>query len=187
LTHAAVVPAKFVAQSSFLAAPCRVTGQSEATQEHLFGHYVSGVSLHGEHLVIGHEGINLIPLNLDKNDILIYFVERGEVVKTLTVSELVTNRSSRKRTASHLLWGSYLGIDEDGHFGVEQYVGDQLGHHRMGDSKVQQRLARFQKSYPDVDLTEEVNPTDAAAAPAAGRKPCFGVAFPDSCEGLSPS
>jgi hypothetical protein len=73
----------------------------------------------GEHLVIGHEGINLLPLNLDKNDILIYFVKRGEVVKTVTVSELVKNRSRLKRTASHLLWGSYLGIDEDGHFGVE--------------------------------------------------------------------
>lgn len=73
----------------------------------------------GEHLVIGHEGINLLPLNLDKNDILIYFVKRGEVIKTVTVSELVKNRTSLKRTASHLLWGSYLGIDEDGHFGVE--------------------------------------------------------------------
>ncbi len=73
----------------------------------------------GEHLVIGHEGINLLPLNVDKDDILIYFVKRGEVVNTVTVSEVVTNRSHLKRTASHLLWGSYLGFDEDGHFGVE--------------------------------------------------------------------
>ncbi len=36
---------------------------------------------------------------------------------------------------------------------VEQYVADQLGHHRMADPNVQQRLARFQKSYPDVDLS----------------------------------
>jgi len=37
---------------------------------------------------------------------------------------------------------------------VEQYVGDQLGHHRMADPDVQQRLARFQKSYPGVDLSQ---------------------------------
>lgn len=36
---------------------------------------------------------------------------------------------------------------------VERYVADQLGHHQMCDSEVQQRLARFQKSYPDVDLS----------------------------------
>ena len=37
---------------------------------------------------------------------------------------------------------------------VEQYVADQLGHHRMADPDVQQRLARFQKSYPGVDLSQ---------------------------------
>jgi len=37
---------------------------------------------------------------------------------------------------------------------VENYVADQLGHHRMADPDVQQRLARFQKSYPDVDLSK---------------------------------
>ncbi len=36
---------------------------------------------------------------------------------------------------------------------VERYVADQLGHHRMADPNVQQRLTRFQKSYPEVDLS----------------------------------
>ena len=36
---------------------------------------------------------------------------------------------------------------------VEQYVSDQLGHHRMADPNVQQRLMRFQKSYSHVDLS----------------------------------
>jgi REP element-mobilizing transposase RayT len=40
---------------------------------------------------------------------------------------------------------------------VEDYVATQLGHHRMADPRVQQRLARFQKRPPNVDL----------------RKPCF--------------
>jgi REP element-mobilizing transposase RayT len=42
---------------------------------------------------------------------------------------------------------------------VEQYVADQLGHHRMADVNLQQRLERFQQCYPDVDLS----------------KPCFGA------------
>jgi REP element-mobilizing transposase RayT len=36
---------------------------------------------------------------------------------------------------------------------VEQYVADQLGHHRAADPDVQRRLARYQKSYPAVDLS----------------------------------
>jgi len=35
---------------------------------------------------------------------------------------------------------------------VEDYVAKQLGRHRMADPGVQQRLARFQRDYPDVDL-----------------------------------
>ena len=37
---------------------------------------------------------------------------------------------------------------------VEEYVANQLGHHRMADPRVQERLAEFQKSYPLVDLTK---------------------------------
>ena len=35
---------------------------------------------------------------------------------------------------------------------VEEYVEDQLGHHKMADPAVQQRLKRYQQSFPGVDL-----------------------------------
>jgi REP element-mobilizing transposase RayT len=37
---------------------------------------------------------------------------------------------------------------------VENYVASQLEHHQMADSRIQERLARFQKSYPHVDLSK---------------------------------
>jgi len=37
---------------------------------------------------------------------------------------------------------------------VEDYVAGQLGHHRMAEPGIQQGLAQFQRSYPDVDLRE---------------------------------
>ena len=37
---------------------------------------------------------------------------------------------------------------------VEKYLADQLGHHRMADLAVQQRMGRFQRTYPDVDLSK---------------------------------
>jgi REP element-mobilizing transposase RayT len=39
---------------------------------------------------------------------------------------------------------------------VENYVASQLGHHRMADDRVQQRLAAFQLAFPEVDLSESV-------------------------------
>ena len=37
---------------------------------------------------------------------------------------------------------------------VENYVAQQLGHHRIPDANVQDRLAEFQLEFPDVDLGE---------------------------------
>jgi REP element-mobilizing transposase RayT len=37
---------------------------------------------------------------------------------------------------------------------VEAYVANQLGHHRMADDRVEQRLARFQLQFPEVDLSQ---------------------------------
>jgi len=37
---------------------------------------------------------------------------------------------------------------------VEDYVANQLGHHRMADSRMQERLAKFQLTFPEVDLSQ---------------------------------
>jgi REP element-mobilizing transposase RayT len=37
---------------------------------------------------------------------------------------------------------------------VEAYLADQLGHHRMADERVRERLAQFQLSFPEVDLSQ---------------------------------
>jgi len=39
---------------------------------------------------------------------------------------------------------------------VEQYVSDQLGHHRMADPRMQARLAQYQLEFPGVDLSRPV-------------------------------
>ncbi len=39
---------------------------------------------------------------------------------------------------------------------VEQYVSDQLGHHRMADARIQARLARYQLAFSDADLSQPV-------------------------------
>jgi hypothetical protein len=78
--------------------------------------YLSG---DGEHLVVGHNGGNLLPLNVTDDDIMAYFVRKGEVIHTLTLHDLVKSKAAMKRTASHYHWGEYLGINEDGLFRVQ--------------------------------------------------------------------
>jgi REP element-mobilizing transposase RayT len=39
---------------------------------------------------------------------------------------------------------------------VEDYVAKQLAHHPMADSRVQDQLLQYQKSFPDVDLSQPV-------------------------------
>lgn len=78
--------------------------------------YLSG---DGEHLVVGHNGGNLLPLNVKDDDIMAYFVRKGEVIHTLTLHDIVKSKDAMKRTASHYHWGEYLGIDEDGRFRVQ--------------------------------------------------------------------
>jgi hypothetical protein len=73
----------------------------------------------GEHLVAGHDGINLLPLKVIKDEPMIRFFRRGELLNTVTLGQLLKNQSSLKRTASHYLWGSYLGLDKKGHYVVE--------------------------------------------------------------------
>ena len=80
----------------------------------------------GEHLVVGNGGINLLPLNVTKDEPMIDFFKRGEHIKTVTLGELLKDRSSLKRTVSHYLWGNYLGLDENGHYVVETVEGRKL-------------------------------------------------------------
>jgi len=73
----------------------------------------------GEHLIVGHGGINLLPLNVTKDEPMIRFFKKEKLINTVTLGELLKDQSSLKRTVSHYLWGSYLGLDEKGHYVVK--------------------------------------------------------------------
>lgn len=87
---------------------------------------VAHLSDDGEHLVVGNGGINLLPLNVTKNEAMIKFYTKGKLIKTVTLGELVEKQSSLKRTASHYLWGNYLGLDVKGRYVVETVEGRKL-------------------------------------------------------------
>jgi hypothetical protein len=66
----------------------------------------------GEHIAIGYGGLNLIPLNAPDSLEMIAFWERGRKVKSVSLHEIVPDRSIMSRTVSHYCWGSIFRVNE---------------------------------------------------------------------------
>jgi hypothetical protein len=72
---------------------------------------VAVLSDDGEHLVVGFEGINLLPLDYHQDQVMLWFYRRGKLLRTVTLGQLVKDFGRLQRTASHYYWGRYLGFD----------------------------------------------------------------------------
>lgn len=86
-------------------------------------HRVMYLADDGEHLVTGHEGINLVPLRKPLGVEILAFWRRGKAVRAYRLSDLVASKKSLQRTASHYRWGSYEGFDAAGDFHVSTVEG----------------------------------------------------------------
>lgn len=84
---------------------------------------VASLSNDGEHLVVGYDGMNLVRLDVEMDDVMIYFFRKGELINYVTLGELVKSKSSLKKTASHYLWGGFHGLNQDGNYVVETVEG----------------------------------------------------------------
>lgn len=73
----------------------------------------------GEHFVTGYWGFNLLALKAGPNTTMITFWRRGELVRKVALSEIISNLSNLRRTASHYFWGYTVGFDEGGRFLVQ--------------------------------------------------------------------
>jgi hypothetical protein len=72
------------------------------------------ISEDGQTLVTGYPGGNLLSRDYQPGDALVTFHRHGPalrqvVVRTVTVAELIADRSKLRRTASHYLWGDLIG------------------------------------------------------------------------------
>jgi hypothetical protein len=119
---------------------------------------VANLTDDGEHLVVGNGGINLLPLNVTKNEAMIEFFKRGKLISTVTLGELLKDQSNLQRTVSHYAWGNYLGLDEKGHYIVETVEGRKLAF----DVPTGKRLT-YEALTPAKDNTEAEKQALAAA------------------------
>lgn len=72
----------------------------------------------GKHLVIGYDGMNLIPVDYTADMVMITFVREGTVIREVKLKNLITDFRKLVRTVSHYYWGSFDGFDKSGNFAV---------------------------------------------------------------------
>lgn len=89
-------------------------------------HRVAYVSDDGEHLVIGFDGVNLVPVDDPEQVRIVQFWNRGKLTKGYTLRDLGYQRDALQRTVSHYAWGSYEGFDARGHFRLRMIDGVSL-------------------------------------------------------------
>lgn len=88
---------------------------------------VAALADDGEHLVLGYEGMSLIPLDYRSDMAMLTFYRRGQVFRTVPLEELISDIVIKmNRTVSHYHWGDYLGLDENGRFGVRTATGQEI-------------------------------------------------------------
>ena len=66
-------------------------------------------------------GGGLVPLDYDKEHVVLYFLRRGELINKITIGQVqsIGGLSKLPRTASHYVWGHFVGFDQDGYFVIE--------------------------------------------------------------------
>ena len=79
----------------------------------------------GEHLVLGYEGMNLIPVDYDEGMAMLTFFRRGRQIAVVRLRDL-TSWLRLQRTVSHYYWGDYLGLDADGRYVVKLSRGGKI-------------------------------------------------------------
>jgi hypothetical protein len=102
-------------------------GKPEEKVWSMYGWFrVAALTDDGEHLVAGYGSMNLIPLDYDKRQVMLYFFKRGELINYVTLDQIIRDKSKLQRTVSHYHWGNFEGLDQAGCYVVETVEGRRI-------------------------------------------------------------
>lgn len=87
---------------------------------------VSWLSNDGKYLVGGYEGLNFLPLDYTKDQVMLSFFECGELISEVRLNQLITDFSRLQKTESGYHWGKYLGLNAAGYLVVETVEGKKV-------------------------------------------------------------
>ena len=94
---------------------------------HMKGYFeLLGLADDGEHLVAGTKGVYPLPLNYEKNQVMVSFLRVGRLVGQVRLDQLIRDSSRLEKVASGYRWGRYLGLNRAGYFVVETVEGNKI-------------------------------------------------------------
>lgn len=70
------------------------------------------VSDDGKSVVVGYAGMNLVPRGVTLEEPVLFFYNKGSLVRTVTLGDLYTHKSQMRLTVSHLSWAHIPGINQ---------------------------------------------------------------------------
>jgi len=70
-------------------------------------------------VVVGYDGMNLVPVDVTLKEPVLFFYNKGQLVRTVTLGDLYKHKSQLERTVSHFAWGHIPGINKANQLVVE--------------------------------------------------------------------
>jgi hypothetical protein len=77
------------------------------------------VSNDGESVVVGYDGMNLVPQNSTLDVPVLFFYHHGRLVRTVKLSDLYQRKSQLNKTASHFAWVRQASLNASGRLILE--------------------------------------------------------------------
>jgi hypothetical protein len=84
------------------------------------------VSDDGVSVVVGYQGMNLVPRDVAMDEPVLLFYSRGKRVRTVTLGQLYRRKSQLIRTSSHLAWVRSIGFNKANQLVVELVNGNKV-------------------------------------------------------------
>jgi hypothetical protein len=80
----------------------------------------------GESVVVGYDGMNLVPLDVTLNEPVLFFYNSGRLVRTIKLDQLYRSKSQLRRTVSHFAWVYSIGFNSSNQLVVELVNGKKV-------------------------------------------------------------
>jgi hypothetical protein len=85
-----------------------------------------GLADDGEHLIAGTRGVYPLPLEYERNQVMISFFKTGRLVGQVRLDQLIRDFSTLEKVPSGYRWGRYLGLNRAGYFVAETVEGNKI-------------------------------------------------------------
>lgn len=80
----------------------------------------------GESVVIGYDGMNLVPVDVSLDEPVLFFYNRGELMRTVRLGDLYQSKTQLRRTVFHFAWAHIHGFNGSGQLIVELVNGKEV-------------------------------------------------------------